>query len=276
MAGFTSYDDLILEATVNGKSYRWDFYKAGGTAPAAGIWYSLARLGGVPLAISDGAAGSATPGAGGTALTNSAGTITLADTSTDLKALVGIEASAATALNLMIYDRLVHVSGIVNNSTGNKDVGSAALPRYTDGKGVQVWLEYTTGGTATASVVNMASYTDNEGNAGQAGGSITAPATAMVLNSMFGPLPLASGDLGVQAVQTLNVGTASTSGVVQLILMRPLATLYVPANVYASKDLVLEFTSLPQMVDGASLCLAYRATATTAVGLYGAITVVWG
>jgi hypothetical protein len=165
---------------------------------------------------------------------------------------------------------------VSNNTTGNKDVGSAALPRYTDGVGVQVWLEYTTAGTTTASVVNLASYTDDAGNTGQSGGNITAPATAMVLNSMFGPLPLATGDLGVRAVQTLNVGTASTAGVTQVVLMRPIASLYVPANTHAEKDLVLEFSSLPQMVDGASLCLMYRATATTAINLYGSITVIWG
>lgn len=277
MAGFTSYDDMIQEATVNGKIYKWDFFKAGGTAPAAGIWYSLARLNGYPAAISDGAAGSATPAAGGTALTNAGGTIFLGNQSPDLKTITHFEASAGTAMaQLILYDRLVHVSGIANNSTGNKDVGSATLPRYTDGKGVQVWLEYTTAGTTTATVVNLASYTDDAGNPGQTGGNFTAPATAMVLNSMIGPLPLATGDLGVQAVQTLNVTTASTNGVVQLILMRPLASLYVPANQLAEKDTVLQFTSLPQMVDGASLCLMYRTTATTAINLYGSITIVWG
>ena len=277
MAGFSSYDDLINEATVNGKSYRWDFYKAGGTAPAAGIWYSLARLGGYPPAIADGAAGSGTPGAGGTALTNASGTIQIANQSPDLKAIVHIEANAGTACNLMLYDRLVHVSAVSNNATGSKNVGSAALPRYTDGKGVQVWLEYTTAGTTTASVVDLNSYTDDAGNTGQtAGSSFTAPATAMVLNSIMGPMPLAAGDLGVRSVETLNVGTASTSGVTQVVLMRPLATLYVPANQMAEKDLVMQFSSLPQMVDGASLCLAYRATATTAIALYGSITIAWG
>lgn len=276
MPGFSSYDDLILEQTTNSKSYRWDFYKAGGTAPAAGIWYSLARLGGVPGAVTDGAAGSGTPGAGGTALTNASGTIFTANVASDVRAAIHIEANSATALNLMIYDRLVHVSGVANNSTGTKNVGSAALPRYTSGNGVQVWLEYTTAGTTTASIVSMDSYTDNDGNTGQAGGTITAPATAMVLNSMFGPLPLAAGDLGVRSVETINVATASTNGVTQVVLMRPIATLYVPANTMAEKDLVLQYASIPVLPDGSSLCLMYRATATTAVNLYGSITMAWG
>jgi hypothetical protein len=277
MAGFSSYDDLISEATVNGKIYKWDFYKNGTTSPAAGIWYSLARRGGYPIAITDGAAGSGTPGAGGTALTNATGSIFLENQTPDIKVITHIEANANAAQNLMLYDRLVHVSGVVNNSTGSKNVGSAALPRYTDGKGVQVWLEYTTPGTTTASIVHLDSYTDNDNNTAQScSTTITAPATAMTQDSMFGPIPLATGDLGVRSVETMYVDTASTAGVVQVVLMRPIASLYIPANTHAEKDLVLQFTALPRMYDGASLCLMYRTTATTATNLYGSITIAWG
>lgn len=278
MPGFISYDDIINEMVTNGKTYTYDFMKSGGTAPAAGIWYSLARLGGQPPAISDGAAGSGTPGSGGTALTSAAGTIVFPDTSTDIKAMLTFGGVSTVACSLRIYDRLVHVSGIANNSTGSKNVGSAALPRYTgtDSAGNQVWLEYTTAGTTTASVVHLLTYTDQAGTTGQVGANTTAPATAMVLNSMFGPLGLAAGDTGVRSVETLNVDTASTNGITQLIIMRPIATIYLPANQWVEQDLVLQLTALPRLFDGSSLCLMYQATATTAANIWGTVRLAYG
>ena len=50
MAGFSSYDDFIQEATVNGKSFRQDWNKnmLPTTAAVAGEWSFLARGGGNP------------------------------------------------------------------------------------------------------------------------------------------------------------------------------------------------------------------------------------
>lgn len=278
MPGFSSYDDLIDEITTNGKVQNFNFMKPGGTAPAAGIWYSLARLGGMPPAISDGAAGSGTPGAGGTALTNASGTLNGPDVSTDRKAIVTFGAVATVAQTLRLYDRLVHVSGVTMNSTGTKNIGSAALPRYTgtDSVGNEVWIEFTTAGTTTANVCNLLTYTDQNGNTGQVGGSLTAPATAMVLNSMYGPFPLAAGDTGVQSVETFNVGTACTAGVGQLIIMRPLVEIYLPANQWVEQDFVLQLSALPRVFDGASLQLMTQVTATTATNFWGRVRLAYG
>lgn len=278
MPGFSSYDDLITEMTTNGKVQNFNFMKPGGTAPAAGIWYSLARVGGMPPAISDGAAGSGTPGAGGTALTNANGTMNGANVSTDQKAIVTFGAVATVAQTLRVYDRLAHVSGIVMNTTGSKNVGSPTLPRYatTDSVGNEVWIEFTTAGTTTANVAHLLTYTNEGGTTGQVGGNITAPAAAMVLNSMLGPFPLAAGDYGVRSVETLNIDTACTAGVGQLVLMRPLVELYLPANQWVEQDFVLQLSALPRVFDGASLCLMAQVTATTATNFWGRVRLAYG
>ena len=275
MPGFSSYDDLITEITTNDKIFQYDFMAIGATSIAAGNWHSLARTGGVPGAVTDGAAGSGTPGAGGTALTNASGTINLGAQDPDKKALITFGGVATTACNLMLYDRLVHVSGIAGGSTGTKNVNSVALPRYTSGVGVQAWYEFTTAGSATATVSNLLSYTNQGSTGGQVGGSRTGLA-AQIINSMVGPMPLAAGDTGIQSVETINIGTASTSGVIQLVLLKPLAIIPLPANTFVEKDLVLQITSLPRVFDGASLCLMYETTATTATNLWGTIRVAWG
>lgn len=278
MPGFSSYDDLVSEITVNGKVQNLNFMKSGPTAPAAGIWTTLARVGGLPPAVSDGAAGSGTPGAGGTALTNANGTLNGPNVSTDIKAIVTFGGVATVAQTLRVYDRLVHVSGLALNSTGNKNVNSVALPRYTGGDSVgnEIWLEYTTAGTTTANILSANSYTNQAGQGTQAGGTMTAPTTAMVLHSMLGPLPLAAGDTGVQSVETINVATACTAGIGQLVIMRPLVEIYLPANTWVEQDFVLQLTALPRVFDGASLCLMSQVTTTTATNFWGRVRLAYG
>lgn len=273
MPGFTSYDDMINEATVNGKVQEFDFMKNGGTTQGAGFWYSLARVGAIPAAITDGAA---TPG---TARTNAAGTLGGANVSTDQKALVTFGAISTVSCALMLYDRLVDISAISTTTTGSKTISSAALPRYTGASavGVQAWLEVTTATTVTAPVAHLLTYTNEGGTGSKVGASNTTfPAAATVLNTMVGPLAMAAGDLGIRSVETLNVDTASTAGAVQVVLLKPIATINLPANTWVEKDYVLQLTSLPRIFDGASLCLQMYCTATTAANLWGKIKVIYG
>jgi hypothetical protein len=49
MPGFTSYDDLITQITVNGFEDDFNFMKVGGTMQAGGAtWYSMYLLAGAP------------------------------------------------------------------------------------------------------------------------------------------------------------------------------------------------------------------------------------
>lgn len=279
MAGFTSLDDLISEMTVNSKVFHAPFYKVSTAPEANGVWHSLWRVAGYPAAGGDGGAGSGTPGAGGTALTLAdGGLLNAANASPDTKHLLTLGAVASQDCMLMLYDRLVSVSGVTVASTGSKNVGSAALPRYSggDSKGVQAWLEVTTQTATTAPVVNMNSYTDQDGNTGASGGSVTFPAAATNVDTLVGPLPLAAGDTGVRSVETVNVGTAGTAGAVNVVLLRPLGFLPLSANAWTERDFLTMLPSLPRLYDGHTLGLAFLATTTTAVTVWGSIRGAYG
>jgi hypothetical protein len=84
------------------------------------------------------------------------------------------------------------------------------------------------------------------------------------------------GDKGVRSVETLNVGTAGTAGVVTVLLMQPLAFLPIIANQWNERDLVLQLSALPQIYDGASLGLAVLASGTTALNIWGNIRIAYG
>lgn len=122
---------------------------------------------------------------------------------------------------MLLYDRLVAVSGGAWNVATLQTFNTTALTRHTDGKGVMAWLvSFATGGTSTATTGTV-SYTNQDGVPGQLGtitftGFFNAPAVY--------PLELASGDRGVRSVETLQwaVAAGTTAGNIGFMLGKPL------------------------------------------------------
>lgn len=273
MAGFTSYDDLINEMTVNGKVYDRIFSKRSTAPEAAGVLHSLWDAIGQP---GDGGNPATTPG---TAFDDESGSITFPDQGSDQKHLVSIGAVASQTCTLIVADRLVGVSGISVASTGNKTINSVALPRYsgTDAALVECYLEVTTATTTTAPVVNLNSYTNEAGTTGRSGGNVTFPAAATNVDTLIGPMPLQAGDKGIRSIEVgLNVGTAAAAGVVNVLLVRRLCAIPLIANLWNERDLVLQLASIPRIFDGASLMLFFQSTGTTANVIIGGLKVAYG
>lgn len=265
MAGFANYDDLMNKIAA-GRFYDAFFAKVSSAPEVAGVWHSLWTAAGVPAA---GAAPATTPG---TAYTDAAGSIFTPNQSPDTKHGVTFGGVSNQNCSLLIYDRLVAVSGLSLASTGNKTVNSTTLPRYsgTAAGGVQAWLEVTTQTATTAPIVNLSSYTNQAGTTGRAGGSLTFPAVATNVDTMIGPLPLQNGDIGIRSVEVgLNVGTAASAGVCNLVLLKPLECIPLIANQWNERDLVLQLTSLPRVQDGASLAFALMASGTASHSVWG-------
>jgi hypothetical protein len=278
MPGFTSRDDLINEITVNGKQDLWNFYKvAPAAAEAAGVWQSLWKGVGNPGAGADPAA---TPGTvyASDAGTNVAGSMWFPDRSTDQRYLLSFGAVANQNCTLMLYDRLVGVSGISTASTGNKTINSSALSRYTGTDAIlnEVWLEVTTATTTTAPVVSLNQYTSADGTTGQSGGTVTFPAAATDLHSMI-QVPLSASKQGVRSVEVgLNVGTASAAGAVNVVILRPLARIPLLANQWNEVSLLDDTMGLPRVFDNATIGLALLASVTTATTVWGQVNCAYG
>lgn len=272
MAGFSSYDDLIAEITA-GKAKTFSFYKVSSAPEAAGVWHSLWSAAGIPGA---GAAPATTPG---TQYDDTAGSVFWQDEASDQKHIITLGAAANVNCTLMLYDRLVAVSGISLATTGAKTISSAALPRYSGAAAldIQAWLEVTTATTTTAPIVNLNAYTDNAGNTGNSGANLTFPAAATNVDAFIGPLPISNVDQGIRSIEAgLNVGTAGATGIVNVVLIKPLVYLPLIANQWNEKDLVLQMTSLPRLFDGASLAMAILASGTAATTVWGQIGIAWG
>jgi hypothetical protein len=278
MPGFTSRDDLINEITVNGKKDEFNFMKiAPANAQGAGSFQSLWKGVGQPGAGADPAT---TPGTVyiSDATTPVAGSMWYPDRSTDLRYLLSFGAMANQSCSLVLYDRLAGVSGISLATTGAKTVNSGALNRYSGTAAVnnEVWLEVTTATTTTAPVVNLSSYTAADGTTAQVGGSVTFPAAATVVGTMI-QMPLTAAKTGVRSVEAgLTVGTAAAAGVVNVVILKRLATIPLLANQWNEVSFLDDTMGLPQVFDNATLGLMLLASGAVTTTLAGTVNCAYG
>ena len=283
MAGFSSQDDMVNEISTNGKFYRTDWQKStfATTAHTAGLWYSLMRGGGNPAA--DTILGT------GTNLAFQALSDTVATASGiphggnvgGYKVLLSAAAQTAAATTapcvLMLVDMLGFYPITTVTTTGAQTLNNTVtLPRYTNGAGVQAFLTPSTVmGAATPNIT--LNYTNSAGTAGKATpvtlpiGNSAAAVTSVVYSGTgsgkYGPfIPLDAGDAGIRSVQSINLSASYVSGVLNLMLCRPLLTLPITTlGVTAERDLVNQFASMPRVYDGACLHWLMLAGAATPV-----------
>lgn len=292
--GFTSIDDLVSEITA-GKFNRADWNKiTGAAAYTAGRWYDMSALGGTPIA--NAWAGTALTW---TTCTDSTGNGTQifgiphgGNVSTDTKHLLNAAAITAVATGvpaqLMLVDMQGYYPGInMNASTSQTLLGTPTL-RYTNGVGIRAGLVIVTTTGATAHNLSM-TYTNSAGT-----GSRTLPVTVACTASAitphithagtaannYGPyLPLASGDVGIQSVQSVQLSAASGAGTAALVLYKPLMTIpLTTATIASERDFLNQIPSLPQIKDGACLTwLIFTGAAVAAsTNFYGSLEMGWG
>ena len=283
MAGFSSQDDMVNEISTNGKFYRTDWQKStfATTAHTAGLWYSLMRGGGNPPA--DTILGTGTNLAF-QALSDAVATasgIPHGGNVGDYKVLLNAAAQTAAATTapcvLMLVDLLGFYPITSVTTTGAQTLNNTVtLPRYTDGAGVQAFLTPSTVmGAATPNIT--LNYTNSAGTAGKATpatlpiGNTAAAVTSIVYSGTgtgkYGPfIPLAAGDAGIRSVQSINLSASYVSGVLNLVLCKPIMTLPITTlGVTAERDLVNQFASMPRIYDGACLNWLMLAGAATPV-----------
>ena len=283
MAGFSSQDDMVNEISTNGKFYRTDWQKStfATTAHTAGLWYSLMRGGGNPPA--DTILGTGTNLAF-QALSDAVATasgIPHGGNVGDYKVLLNAAAQTAAATTapcvLMLVDLLGFYPITSVTTTGAQTLNNTVtLPRYTTGAGVQAFLTPSTVmGAATPNIT--LNYTNSAGTAGKATpatlpiGNTAAAVTSIVHSGTgtgkYGPfIPLAAGDAGIRSVQSINLSASYVSGVLNLVLCKPIMTLPITTlGVTAERDLVNQFASMPRIYNGACLNWLMLAGAATPV-----------
>jgi hypothetical protein len=271
MPGFNTYQEIVA-AQRAGSVKTFDFFRTPLLAPTTGnstwqsLWFASANNEKPPGGIT-------VPGIPGTTYTDSAFSMTFPAVSPRRKFITKIGAIASQPVTLMIYDRLAAVGGLEFDL--GYTVNTPALPRYTDGYGVQAWVEAISGTNNVST--RISSYTNQDGVAGRSGASLQAVQLLTAYSTlMFGPLPLQAGDRGIRTIQQVQGTTAATTATYSLTLLKPLLMIPLSQNLWYERDLALESMLLPEIFDGASLCMAIQVANAASTTIQGQLEVTWG
>lgn len=255
-----------IDGAIAGMQKPQHFTKAVTGTMVAGRPHSLFYLAGMP-----GAAVANASGMAGAALTAYAGQIPWANPGAGNAYLARLQGQCTIAGTLMLVDRLWHQSGIVVTTTGAQTINSVAWPARdinasTNGEGILIGLEVTAtvgAGAATPTI----SYTNQAGTSGKTGAMIV-PYVASSIQGTFYPFSLAAGDTGVRSVQTVTLGVSMTSGSVNLVAYRVLASLELTgANVPNALDVIT--SGFPQLYDNTVPFLIFIPSTTTTSNIVG-------
>lgn len=237
------------------------FSKASITTVAA-AQYSLWLSAGVPAA-------GAAPGAAAVPTIATAGCQPLTNpTGGALSYLGKLDAMCAQSGQLILYDRLSHMSGLSGTVTTAQTVSTEAINRGdTTGFQVEGFLEWYTATGSTVANATVA-WTDDTNTSRSSVIALAATRPA----SFMAPIPLISSANGVKSVQSVTLSASTlTAGNFGVTLCRRLATIPVIANVPVSLDPFA--LGLSPIDNNACMFFAFVANTTSSGVLSGALTI---
>ena len=281
--GFSSLDQLNASLSGGKKQRAW-FQKAtsNAAASAAGRWHELFTATGIPAAGS----WSGTTGAATALSRSSQGALPLgANVAPETRHLTKLAACSTTSTVppavLVLCDFLLYYPGCVVTGAPTTLTNPVALPRYSDGVGVQALVAVQSVLGAAAPALTL-SYTDQDGNTGNSALPVTAPVASAPVSTLFANnglpfLPLAGPDNGIRKIDSYTLATGTT-GTVAFVLVRPLVEIpLVALSTMSIANLVHELPSLEQVQDDACLGFLLSPGGAMAAGanVFGSVEWAW-
>lgn len=251
------------------------YFHKGPGAPAAGRPETFWAAAGIPGAGSYDTTLNGVTLSSTSALVN--GQIPFFDPGSGNSYLARFTAGGVGAGKTQLCDRLWHNGGYSATSTG---VQSSTTPTWpardnngsTNGDGVLIGLEVS--GTVGAGTPTIAvSYTNSVGTASRTANLSRVWISASGASSFY-PFTLQPGDIGVRSVQSLQLSATLTSGTINLVAYRVIATLDLCPNFLGTVDPLTG--GLPQMFNGSVPYIVIFPSAGAITGNCGTMTVVRG
>jgi len=298
MSGFKTIGEVV-DAEINGKVRNYIWRKTPSQTTTIGIWFDLSMSPGMPTpkywfdaaplvakTISQSTDGGFYHGPNVSPSEKFLRSITTASKATNT--------SQATPMNAVLLDYLLYYPSVDDGTLDEQLMDNTiTLPRYTDGKGVQMMAVTT--GVRTGGQTFQVKYTNQDGVTGQLSGICTQNAAAFIgsitnsdraiQNSASWMIPLAFGDTGVRAVESVTMISGTDVGLFSVILVKPLAqTCFREGGISTAgtiatpyeKDFLIPTTDLIRIYDDAFLnfvVLPQTTLATTV--LRGDLKVIW-
>jgi len=285
MAGFKTIGEVV-NAELDGKVRNYIWRKTPSQTTITGLWFDTSMSPGMPAPqYYIGAITTATQ----LRQSTDGGLYHGANVSPSEKFLrrMTTMANAVTALpmNTILCDYLMFYPFIDEGTTDPQTMTNvSSLPRYTDGKGVQVMAIQTNAGTGGQQF--FFTYTNSDGVAGRTSQTVTMN-TSTVVGNVLGSnratvnasnpfIGLQLGDSGVRSIESVTMLGVDT-GLFALVLVKPLAQhCFREVTVPYEKDFLVPTTDLVRIYDDAflgMLCLPLGSLAATV--LRGDLKVIW-
>jgi len=276
----------VIDCELEGKSRNYIWRKTPSQATTSGIWFDLSMSPGMPVPKYWFDAAPLTAKA---IYQSTDGGFYHGPNVTGEKYLrrITTQASAATALpmNAILCDYLLYYPTTDDGTTDPQVMdNTVTLPRYTDGKGVQI-LPITVGARTGGQSFTI-SYTNSDGVAGRTTTAVTQN-TSTVLGSVTGSntatinasnpfIGLQAGDSGVRSIESITMNGVDV-GLMSLILVKPLVqTCFREITVPYEKDFLVPTTDLIRIYNDAFLnFLVLPLGSLAATVLRGDLKVIW-
>jgi len=278
----------VIDAETEGSTRRYQWRKVPSQVTTAGYWFDLSLSPGnpVPKYWFD-----ATPLiAKSIAQSTDGGLFHGADTDPKKQFLRMTTAMSSSAtglpLPLVLCDYLLYYPSIDDSLTDEQILdNTVTLPRYTDGKGVQVIAVSVAGRTGGQSF--FFTYTNSDGVSGRTSQIVQENAIAAIgtivtsslstLSQSGNPfIGLQSGDTGVRSIESVTMLGVDV-GLFSLILVKPLArTMIREQTAPVEKDYLIESSDIPEIKDDAYLgWLTCPQGSLNGVTLFGDLQVIY-
>lgn len=257
--------------------YSSSFYKVGTTTEAAGQWYSWAKDSGFPGAWAPGSPGVAGRITSGNLNPSSdGGSLVYPEASSGSLFVNRLDVAGSVAGYIMVHDILWVNSGITVTTTTAQTINSKAFPSRdinatSNGAGCWAGILVTTATTNVGAVTNTTlTYTNSAGTGSRTATIASFPATAVAGTVVW--FQLQAGDIGIQSIQSVTLGTSYGGGAISLIVTKPIIA---QANIVANIGGLQMYANNPgvKIQPGSTLLLIGIASATTAVSLAGNLTI---
>jgi len=183
-------------------------------------WASYWIINGQP-----GAAATPPTGSGAVPTNATSGAISFVNPSTGVAYLAGFRGQTGGTTCIILYDRLVHTSGLVGNINTLQTINSASVNRPdSTGIGAELFIEmYAASGSGATNVT--ISYTNQAGTTGQVATNGSQTIASLPIGQIV-PMQLASGDTGIRSVQSITLSTAlASAGNFGITIARKIAVL---------------------------------------------------
>lgn len=285
MAGFKTIGEVV-DAELGGKVRDYIWRKTPSQATTIGLWFDMSMSPGMPPPqYYIGAITTATQ----LKQSTDGGFYHGPNVTASEKFLrkITTHASAATALpmNVILCDYLLFYPFIDEGLTDEQFMTNVnTLPRYTDGKGVQVMAVTTNAGTGGQQF--FFNYTNSDGVAGRISKTVTQN-TATAIGTVMGSnratdnasnpfIGLQNGDSGVRSIESVTMLGVDT-GLFALVLVKPLVqTCFREITVPYEKDFMIPTGDMPRIYDDAFLSFVGLPLGTLAATvLRGDLKVIW-